>query len=159
AAIERMRQAQLARAASERIHSRHVAPNDAVELLVLTAPLHARVRASPTTIQAVLKASPIGDGPLEPQFRRVLRPLGPLGRRLRRDGDGPRAAVVVERMNRGQIVAAPPPRAPEAIVTRRRVEVPPLPWWARPDARALLAVLPRYLRLVAIVLVALALVL
>lgn len=108
AANERMRQAQLARAAAERIHARHLVGADSEQLVAVTGPVHAQVRTSPRTVRAALDDSPIVGGALEPQFRRVSRPLGPLGRRQGR-AVAPQRQEVLGKLNRGDVRAAPPP--------------------------------------------------
>ena len=59
AANEERRQAQAAREAALRLYDRHfkVAPDESI--IALTTKLHAKVKASPVTIRALLKASPI----------------------------------------------------------------------------------------------------
>ena len=81
-ANERLRLTQLARAAAQRLYARHIASGTATEVIAVTAPLHANVLASPATIRARIGASTIAPGVLQATFRRVARPLGPLGRRI-----------------------------------------------------------------------------
>jgi hypothetical protein len=124
--------AQLARALAERLHLRHVATAGAAEVMQLTAPVHARIKASPLTIAAVVGKSPIPAGVLQGQLRRVTRPAGPLLKRIARVAAPirPRAASaraagvpasvasrLVDRMNTGELRAAPPPVAPADLPT------------------------------------------
>src|SRR5262249_1909493 len=83
-ANERLRQTQLAREAALQVFARHVRGDgtDAAHIFNVTAALHAKVKGSPTTIAALTAASPIARGAMEAVFRRISRPLGPLGRRL-----------------------------------------------------------------------------
>jgi hypothetical protein len=154
-ANERLRQAQMARAAAERVFARHVAPREAEELLQLTAPVHTRVRTSPTTVHALLRGSPIADGALAPQFRRVSRRLGPVGRRQGR-ATGPQAPTLLGRMNAGDLTVAPPPATPSEIVTPGRAGFPRRPGWATPQVRAILRAALRYLPLIGVFLLGVA---
>jgi hypothetical protein len=158
-ANERLRLTQLARAAAQRLFVRHIEPVAAEEMLAITAPLHAKVMASPTTIAARLAASPITRGVLEGTFRRVSRPLGPLGRRLGFAESPGRGTRIVDRLNRGDLIAAPPPPRPEGALTPGAAGAPVLPSWATPGNVALLRALARWLPILALVLALVAIVL
>ena len=109
---EELRRAQLARELSLRVHEQHLAVMPVAEKLYVTAPIHARVKASPTTVADVIERSPIAPGVLDGQFRRLSRPLGSVGKRLgRRDGR------LLERLNAGALEAAPPPVKPSGMAT------------------------------------------
>ena len=116
AANERLRLAQLARELATSIHARHFATVPGDTFLQISAPLHARVRASSGTVRAQLAASPIASGAFAPVYRRVTRPLGSLAARQRVN---PTAAGpgVLARMNSGTLSVAPPPKAPAPSVT------------------------------------------
>ncbi len=87
-----LRQAQLARATTAAIRDKHLdgLPEDGV--VRVTQPLHSRVRVAPDgtrpgpearkTLRASVKESVFPEAALSPPFRRALRPVGPLGRRL-----------------------------------------------------------------------------
>ena len=113
---EELRQAQLAREAARRLATRHVFVADPEAVVAVTAPLHTRVKASPTTIAAVLADSPIPRGTLEGAFRRIARPLGPIGRRQGR-ATAPPASQLFDRLNRGTVAAAVPPKTPATLPT------------------------------------------
>src|SRR5262249_27185174 len=115
-ANQKLRFAQFARAAAERMFTRHVNVSDDVTVLNMTGPLHATVRASPPTIAARMQTSPVAPGLLAPQFRRVTRGAGPLARRQRRGSDAPREPLLA-RMNRGDVKSAPPPAVPQGALT------------------------------------------
>ena len=116
---EELRQAQLARELATRLASRHVFRAGPEEVLGLTAPLHARVKASPTTVRAVLQESPVPRGVLEGAFRRLTRPLGPLGRRRMPRPEG--TAGLLARINAGDLDAAPAPAPPEQLASLPRL--------------------------------------
>jgi hypothetical protein len=115
---EELRLAQLAREQARRIHTRHVVSTHADVVLGLTAPLHARVRypdaTAQRTVRAELGGSRIDPGVFEPQFRRIVRPLGPLGRRQGRPGL-PRSSDLLQRLNEGTLAAATPPPVPAGL--------------------------------------------
>lgn len=117
---EELRQAQLAREMAMKLATRHVFTTEPETVLMLTAPLHARVKASPTTVRAVLSESPIPRGVFEGAFRRIARPLGPAGRRQGRAVE-PAAPGLLTRLNEGKLSAAFPPPRPSGIATLESV--------------------------------------
>jgi hypothetical protein len=89
------------------------ASNDA--LLALTAPVLRHVQDTTTTMQQTVRGSAI-EPLLDPQFRRLTRPRGPVGKRQCRDV----AAVptsVITRVNSGALDPAPPPGLLENAAT------------------------------------------
>jgi hypothetical protein len=115
-ANERLRFAQLARAAAERMFERHVISHETDLVLGLTSSLHTKVKASPTTIAERLRASPVAPGALSPQLRRVARARGPLGRRVGFAVRG-QPTRIVGKLNRGELRIAPPPGTPAGAIT------------------------------------------
>jgi hypothetical protein len=113
---QELRLAQLAREQARRIYTRHLVAGGAAAdpdmALMLTAPVHGRVPVPgvlPTlTVWGMLRASPIDPGVFQPQFRRISRPYGPLGRRQGRQA-GPRRSDLLDRLNHGLAAADPPP--------------------------------------------------
>ncbi|MEH2501551.1 hypothetical protein V1290_000362 [Bradyrhizobium sp. AZCC 1578] len=124
-ANQRLRYTQLARELALRIYRRHIPANRPDEVLQLSAPLLSRVVASPITIQARLAASPILPGTLESQFRRVLRPRGPVGRRQGRTG-APWTGF--DRMNRGELKGPGPALTSPNVVTTTSAPPTRPPW-------------------------------
>lgn len=117
-----LRQAQLARETSTRLHARHLEPLLAEACLELCAPVHGRVLHDGQTVRAALEGSPIPDGLFDPQWRRVRRPHGPLGRRLGR----PVSKDILQRLNEGKLSPASPPLSRKAgLSTFERAEVTP----------------------------------
>lgn len=116
AANEERRQAQAAREAAVRLYERHlkVAPDESV--IALTTRLHAKVKGSPVTIRALLKASPIPLGVVDTAFRRVTRPAGPLMRRVARVA-APLSGRLLERLNSGDLRPGVPPPVPAELPT------------------------------------------
>jgi len=117
-ANEALRRAQLAREGAAKLHANHFAPLDTDTFLEVTAPLHAHFTAQPaTTVRRMLAASPIPDGTLDGQFRRLRRnPRGAGGQRARA-GRSP----LLARLNRGELRARPPVPAPAGMLVLERV--------------------------------------
>jgi hypothetical protein len=115
---EERRQKQLAKLAASRLYARHWRPLDAESTLSGAAPVLARILASPRTVMSVLRASPIAPAMLDPQMKRMARPLGPFGRRQERDTRrGPR--TLLSRINRGELASRRGPPVPQGVVTPR----------------------------------------
>lgn len=132
---DKLRGAQFARELALRVHARHLAGQDDDELVLqVTAAVHARVLASPVTVAARLRESPIAEGAVGPTWRRVARPLGPIGRRQGRlPGERPE---VVARLNRAELSPAPPPLTPSHLVTSSRAGKEIVPDWANAQSVA-----------------------
>lgn len=111
---EKLRFAQLARALAIRVHERWLAPAGMDGLYTLASPAFARMRSGTQTLARQFALSRLGRGPLEPAFRRLTRPRGPLGRRLSRIAAN-FGTTLLSRMNAGQIVAAPAPATPSLL--------------------------------------------
>jgi hypothetical protein len=138
---DELRRSQLAREIALRLMARHVRTADAEGTLQLTAPVHGLIRGSPLTIRALLRQGAIADGTLQGQFRRVTRPLGPMGRRQGR-ADAPVVSTILARMNSGVLSPAPPPSAPGTLVTPQRGGAPAVPAWATAERVATIGRLP-----------------
>ncbi len=115
-ANEELRLAQLARGIAERLYARHVKTGDVEQIVRLTAPVHARVKASPRTVRAVLDECPVPRALLDAQFQRVTRPLGPLGRRQARPATA-QTRGLLDRLNTGDLTIAAAPTTPATLPT------------------------------------------
>jgi hypothetical protein len=102
-------QAQLARAASQRILQTRLAVLQPPTVVSLTAPLHARLLASPTTILAAVRASRVPERMLWATFRRLTR----LRRRLNAT---PSTPSLLARVNSGELSFTPPIAPPNGLV-------------------------------------------
>jgi hypothetical protein len=78
---DQLRKGQLARAIGERLHLRFVEPASADDVLAFTAPSLGHIRPTTKTVRALVKNSPARLALVGGAFRRVARPLGPMGRR------------------------------------------------------------------------------
>jgi hypothetical protein len=81
AANQQLRAAQLARSAMTAIWTARLTPASPPTLLSVTAPVQARILASPRTVYATVAASRVPQRILSGAYRRAARPLGPLARR------------------------------------------------------------------------------
>ncbi|MBN1491799.1 MAG: hypothetical protein JXA69_17940 [Phycisphaerae bacterium] len=153
---QRMRLAQLARETAARVRTRHLAAFDAETLLLVTGPLLGRISASPRTVQAMLKHSPVAEGVFDGQFRRIARPLGPIGRRQGRPAKL-KETTLLSRMNLGklgELSSTLPPPTPSGMATPSRTGADLVP----PSVLNRLLVLPMDLRVLALIAFALAVV-
>ena len=110
---------QTGRGAFDRTFRRHVTSGSLETRLTLTSELHSKVFASPTTVFAELRQSPVPPGFFDPQWRRFQSP-GRIGRRLGLDAlpaGIPRE--LFQRFNSGQLRLAPPPPTPAQTFTRK----------------------------------------
>ena len=118
-ANRRIRQAQLAKHAGMHLHEAHISGANEVapsKILLLAAPLTARIVSDGLTIRHRQLQSPMHTALTSSAMRRAMRPGGRLAKRLDLT-DPTSAAGVVEQVNGGIISAAPPRQPPEAILT------------------------------------------
>ena len=118
-ANELLRRAQLGREASDGIFQR-LGTLPLGDFLRVVAPVAGRVRTETTagevaTVHQQLRDSPIPAAALDPAFRRVARPRGPVRRRQRPEA-APARPDVLERLNTGDVVAAPEHPRPDGML-------------------------------------------
>ena len=115
AANQKLRQAQLARMALQQVYTQHYQIMQPDTALLLTAPLHSRLMASPITIRATIRASRVPERMLSPTFRRVTRPV----RRLTPASGTPavQRPSLLSRVNSGDIAIVPAPKPPDGMVS------------------------------------------
>jgi hypothetical protein len=161
AANERARWAELAVEISSRLHEKVLVATSTAQpdtLMRFTSPVLSRVMGSPVTMAALLAGSPVTDGALSPQFRRITRPRGPASQRQTR-GTTPTAPSLIDRMNLGEFNPAPPPPTPSGVSTIGRYKPGLVPSWLTPGLLKFLKFLPWLLILLAILLLIAAVVL
>ncbi len=124
-----LRQAQLARAALQQLHRTEFQPALPETLLSLTAPLHAKLLASPKTILATVRDSRVPERMLAGTFRRVTRSR-------RRIAVSPSVAVsLLSRVNSGEVAIVPAPKPPGGMVSIEQVSDQLAPQWERDLAK------------------------
>jgi len=112
-ANELLRQAQLARAALQRIHQRRLMPTQPETLMTVTAPLHARMLASPLTVAATVRSSRLPERLMSGTFRRLItRPHFSIGANV----SAPKPPLLA-RVNSGDVLIVPAPKAPDGMVS------------------------------------------
>lgn len=128
-ANELLRQAQLARAALQQLHVHELQPALPETLMTITAPLHARLLASPTTILASVRKSRVPERLLSGTFRRVTRPR-------RRLGPSPNSRpALLSRVNSGDIAIVPAPKPPGGMVSIDTISSNSVPSWVKALAK------------------------
>jgi hypothetical protein len=116
AANAALRRAQLARASMTMLHAQLSAAQDTT-VLTLTAPVHAKLLASPMTVRAVINASRVPVRLASPAARRLTHPSSVIRRRqVAISGRKVRPGSLVERVNAGAISLLPPVLPPGGLV-------------------------------------------
>ena len=119
-ANEALRRAQLAREAGISMHQRHFAGLAPARLIQLSGPVQRRVLDGTATLRVTVEESCLPRAAVGPAFRRLLRPRGPVMRRIRRRpaaGDEPNRGSLVERLASGSLSVSPTPAAPGGTVS------------------------------------------
>lgn len=118
-ANEELRLAQLARESAGRAFARSFANGDDETVVAVAAPVlaHVPLPGGGGTVHGHLASSRLGVGVLDAAFRRVARPLGPVGRRLERRTV---STELLARVARGEVAAAVPPGLPSPLSTFER---------------------------------------
>lgn len=106
-----LRRAQIVREASLALYTKHLTKLSPDTLFGVTAGVHSRVLGSPLTLRQMTINSALPAATVNQSFRRIIRPRGPVA--LRANPTSTRQPTkIVQRINRGEIVAAPPKIAP-----------------------------------------------
>lgn len=114
AANDKLRLAQLAHAATSALFRQHLSMLPAEHQFLITAPLHARIMGSPTTVAAKVRASAVPAATTSGAFRRLTRQGTALARHLALPPHV--AAAVVSGINDGRLLPAPPKTAPTGAI-------------------------------------------
>ncbi len=123
-----LRRAQLARAVSTLLHGLRFTVASQSKLLTLTAPLHARMLASPRTVRAAITASRVPLQLFSAPLRRVTSAAGAIRRRQKRGGRV--LGSLVDRVNANAITIVPAPRPPAGLVAIEDISQQIAPHWA-----------------------------
>ncbi len=136
AGIERansmLRGAQLARGTLTLLHARRLAVASNATLLTLTAPVHARLLASPQTVRAAIAGSRVPSQMFSAAFRRITSPAGAIRRRQAAGGAViGRLGALVDRVSAGEIAIVPPPAPPGGLVAIEDISDVVRPPWSK----------------------------
>ncbi|MCB0705591.1 MAG: hypothetical protein KDC34_09795 [Saprospiraceae bacterium] len=122
-ANNRIRLAQLAKEVSFSWYNKHLQPLRASStgtFLAVAAPMQKRVLAEGLTVYHQFKTSVISRAPVSTAMRKVIAPRGRIVEKLNFD-KAPEATIrpdnLIERINEGQITAAPPKVVPAGVAT------------------------------------------
>ena len=106
--------AELAASVADRLHVRHIQTLGDSALFSVAAPARARVVMGPAgTLQETMATTPLAPGAQSVAFRRLTRPLGPLGRRVYNRA----APTVIENGLSGAVRVSPPAKQLDGIQT------------------------------------------
>lgn len=132
-ANQKIRQAQLAKEASWVWHQTHLAGirnNSPEKWLTISAPLQARIINQGFTVSHQVKQSMVPRTLFSAPLRKLLRPGGRLAKKVNLEG-AINADNLIQRVNEGQVSAAPPRETPPEIRTlddyTKKVEPPGIP--------------------------------
>jgi len=123
-ANRRIRAAQLAREVGQVYRTRHLQPLSQVapsRAVAVTAPILGRVMGDEATVAYELTQSRVAAAPLSAPMRRATRPNSRLMRGLPFTPQQPPEALL-QRIDDGEVAAAPPKHAPPGIVTVDQLE-------------------------------------
>jgi hypothetical protein len=129
----------------EAIHTNFVNHLKASEKLAIFSPVMKKVKGSPTTLYHQLENSNIPPAAVDPAMRRMIRPRGAYGKRLRLADAGFSHANLIQDLNDGKVSAAPPKQVPPSLITDEKLvgQLPEsnLPEWIRRLIRTRLPIL------------------
>jgi hypothetical protein len=124
-----LRRAQFARAISTALHALRFTPASQTKVLALTAPLHARMLASPKTVRATISASRVPLRLFSAPMRRITSAASAVRRRQKRLGAVP--GSIVERVNANTATIVPPVKPPSGLVSIEDISQKVVPRWAQ----------------------------
>jgi hypothetical protein len=110
-----LRQAQLARAAMQQVFRQHFTAAQPETAVLLTAPLHSRIKATTNTIRAATRTSRVPERMFSGTFRKVTRPRRGIGSSVLR------SSVLLTRVNTGDLPVVPPPKPPGGLVSIEQI--------------------------------------
>lgn len=132
-ANQQIRQAQLALTASHCLYEQSFQALSVDQQIAVTQPVHSRILGeNHTTIFQQVKQSRLPLAALNPAFRRILRPGGPVMRKAMPENRG--FPNIPRQLNEGEITAAPPKELPEKAISINIAidQTMPVPQWLRP---------------------------
>ncbi len=91
------------------------------ELFAVFAPVLKKVKGSPTTLSHQIENSNLPAAVTNRAMRRMIRPRGAYGKRLRQADSGFSHSALIENLNESRVSAAPPKQVPKDLVTDEAV--------------------------------------
>ena len=117
------------------IQTNFVSRLSAPELFAVFAPVMKKVKGSSTTLYHQLENSNIPPAAVNTALRRMIRPRGAYGKKLRQADSGFSQAALITDLNEGRVSAAPPKQVPESLITDQglvgKLPSANLPAWVR----------------------------
>ena len=91
------------------------------EKLSVFSPLLKKIKGSPTTLYSQIESSTVPTAAIDPALRRLIRPRGAYGKKLRKADASFSHGGLITGLNEGMISAAPPKQVPPQLVTDQGV--------------------------------------
>jgi hypothetical protein len=99
------------------IQTSFVARLDTPKMMLVFAPVLKKVKGSATTLFHQLETSNIPPAAIDSALRRMIRPRGPYGLKLKQADPNFSHTKLIEDLNEGKVSAAPPKKVPDKLVT------------------------------------------
>lgn len=106
--------------AMQSMHANFVSVLKPIQMLTIFAPVMKKVKGSPTTLHHQLSNSIVPPAAMDTALRRLLRPRGAYGKRLRQADPDFSHATLIDDLNEGRVSAAPPKKVPDTLPTDER---------------------------------------
>ncbi|PSK88145.1 hypothetical protein [Taibaiella chishuiensis] len=116
-ANRKLRQMQLALQASLTLHTKHIRPLGNEVLLTLSSAVHTKIKAPVQTIYKEVADSAIPNSMFSGAFRRITNPGSAFSRGMSGSGITINAATLIQDVNSGAAVIAPPYTAPGGMIS------------------------------------------
>lgn len=115
-ANQQIRRSQLGMESSYKLYMKSIVPLETDAVLAVTYPVSRKVIGDGATVFANIRDSALPKAYLDPAFRKIVRPRGPVMKRVDPEGDR-KPADILTRVNEGEITATPPKDTPEGALT------------------------------------------
>lgn len=102
------------------LHTNFVSVLKPAQMLTIFAPVMKKVKGSPTTLHHQLSNSTLPPAAMDTALRRMIRPRGAYGKRLKQADPDFSHATLIDDLNEGRVSAAPPKKVPDTLITDER---------------------------------------
>ncbi|MBN1274414.1 MAG: hypothetical protein JXB26_19300 [Candidatus Aminicenantes bacterium] len=134
-ANRRLRLAQFAEAASICTYNKHIQNLNKNIAFTMTQPVHQRILGSSQTIRQKVLQSSLPSAVLSPEFRRIIRPRGPISRKIMPEARRRYVKDLLAQIAKGKLKAAPDKKVPDNLVSLSKASdklIPSrIPQWLR----------------------------